>query len=63
MRITRERLLGSGDPGRINPDVSLDEQIDLLPYNPKWEFPRDGLILGISLIFKKKKKKRARAKK
>jgi len=51
VRLTRERLLGSGDPGRINPDISLDEQIDLLPYDPKWEFPQERLIFGIYIYF------------
>ena len=37
----------SGDPGLINPAISLDEQINLLPYDPKWEFPRNRIILGI----------------
>ena len=46
MRTTRERLLNSGDPGLINPAISLDEQINLLPYDPKWEFPRNRIILG-----------------
>ena len=44
--MTRERLL-QGDPGRMNPDAPLEEQVDLLPYDPKWEFPRNRLVLGI----------------
>lgn len=30
----------------INQDLTLDEQTDLLPYDPKWEFPRSKLKLG-----------------
>ncbi len=26
--------------------MPLDEQIDLLPYDNKWEFPRENLKLG-----------------
>uniref|UniRef100_A0A2M4A517 Putative vascular endothelial growth factor receptor 1 n=2 Tax=Anopheles triannulatus TaxID=58253 RepID=A0A2M4A517_9DIPT len=32
-----------------NPDVALDEQADLLPYNSEYEFPRDRLKLGKQL--------------
>ncbi len=44
--MTRERLL-QGDPGRMNPDVPLGDQVALIPYDPKWEFPRNRLVLGI----------------
>jgi FMS-like tyrosine kinase 1 len=30
----------------INPDIPIDEQIDLLPYDTIWEFPRENLKLG-----------------
>ncbi|KAK6637652.1 hypothetical protein RUM44_008074 [Polyplax serrata] len=33
----------------INQDLTLDEQTDLLPYDPKWEFPRSKLKLGKQL--------------
>jgi len=47
IRIARERLLCSaGDPDRINPEISVEEQVDLLPYDLKWEFPRNRIILG-----------------
>jgi len=39
-------LLKSGQIDLINPDVPLDEQIDLLPYDNKWEFSRENLKLG-----------------
>ena len=37
---------GKGNPDSINPDLPLDEQTELLPYDPRWEFPRDRLKLG-----------------
>jgi len=46
VRLVRERLLGSGDPDRINPDISVEDQVDLLPYDLKWEFPRNRIIIG-----------------
>jgi FMS-like tyrosine kinase 1 len=30
----------------INPELPVDEQADLLPYDQSWEFPREKLILG-----------------
>jgi FMS-like tyrosine kinase 1 len=30
----------------INPELPVDEQAELLPYDKKWEFPRDKLKLG-----------------
>ncbi|XP_078053199.1 vascular endothelial growth factor receptor 1-like isoform X2 [Augochlora pura] len=30
----------------INPDLTVDDQADLLPYDKKWEFPREKLKLG-----------------
>lgn len=61
MRIRRERRLfrelkaaglanfEEGNPDSINPDLTLDEQADLLPYDKKYEFPRDRLKLGKQL--------------
>ena len=46
--MTRERLL-QGDPGRMNPDAPLEDQVALIPYDPKWEFPRNRLVLGIKI--------------
>lgn len=57
VRIRRERRLLSelkaaglanfeeGNPDSINPDLALDEQADLLPYDKKYEFPREKLKL------------------
>ncbi|XP_020798924.1 vascular endothelial growth factor receptor 1 isoform X4 [Drosophila serrata] len=38
-----------GAVGHINPDLTLDEQAELLPYNREFEFPRDNLKLGKQL--------------
>lgn len=35
-----------GAPECLNPDLTVDDQADLLPYDRKWEFPRDKLKLG-----------------
>lgn len=35
-----------GSPDSINPDLALGEQADLLPYDKRYEFPRDKLKLG-----------------
>ncbi|CAG2168317.1 unnamed protein product [Oppiella nova] len=33
----------------FNPDMPLDEQIELLPYDPRYEFPKERLKLGRTL--------------
>lgn len=33
----------------LNPELDLDEQADLLPYDKKYEFPREKLQLGKQL--------------
>jgi FMS-like tyrosine kinase 1 len=33
----------------INPELGLDQQADLLPYDARYEFPRDNLRLGKNL--------------
>ena len=38
-----------GSPDSINPDLALDEQAELLPYDTKYEFPREKLKLGKQL--------------
>lgn len=38
-----------GMPESINQDLPLDDQTDLLPYDPKWEFPRKKLVFGKQL--------------
>lgn len=39
----------TGNPDSINPELAVDEQADLLPYDKKYEFPRDKLKLGKQL--------------
>ena len=39
----------NGDPQSINPDLPVDEQAELLPYDRKWELPRERLKLGKQL--------------
>ncbi|KAI9554610.1 hypothetical protein GHT06_019883 [Daphnia sinensis] len=38
-----------GDQSRLNHDLPLEEQTDLLPYDKRWEFPRNRLRLGKQL--------------
>ncbi|XP_076384473.1 vascular endothelial growth factor receptor 1 [Megalopta genalis] len=52
-RIMRRELMEAGlmhfEKGAVeslNPDLTVDEQADLLPYDNKWEFPREKLKLG-----------------
>ncbi|XP_053989273.1 vascular endothelial growth factor receptor 1 isoform X1 [Hylaeus volcanicus] len=33
----------------LNPDLTVDDQAELLPYDKKWEFPRERLKLGKKL--------------
>lgn len=39
----------AGDPGSINPEMGVDEQAELLPYNRCVEFPKERLKLGKQL--------------
>lgn len=36
-----------GVTGSINPDLGIDEQAELLPYNKEFEFPPEKLKLGL----------------
>ncbi|XP_049938110.1 vascular endothelial growth factor receptor 1-like isoform X3 [Schistocerca serialis cubense] len=38
-----------GAISNMNPDLPVDEQAELLPYDKKWEFPREKLRLGKQL--------------
>ena len=40
------RALLDGNPREINDRLNLDEQIEILPYDKRWEFPRHRLKLG-----------------
>ncbi len=37
----------NGDPSKIDPDVPMEYQTEFLPYDKKWEFPRQRLRLGM----------------
>ena len=41
-----KRVFEEGDPNSFNPNLRLEEQAELLPYNRKFEFPREKLIFG-----------------
>jgi hypothetical protein len=43
------QALLKGKPNEMNDDLSLDDQIEILPYDRRWEFPRNRLKLGMSL--------------
>ncbi|KAH1027653.1 vascular endothelial growth factor receptor 1-like isoform X2 [Dendroctonus ponderosae] len=61
IRIRKERelrrelkLLGlenfhNGNPENLNPDLGIDDQAELLPYNKKFEFPAENLKIGKQL--------------
>jgi hypothetical protein len=38
----------------FNPDMPLDEQIELLPYDPRYEFPKESIFLKYLLTFQRK---------
>ncbi|KAF7266631.1 hypothetical protein GWI33_020129 [Rhynchophorus ferrugineus] len=38
-----------GNPEHINPEIGIDDQAELLPYDKKWEFPIEKLKLGKQL--------------
>ena len=42
-------LFDQGQLELFNPDLPLDEQVELLPYDKRWEFPRERLKLGKTL--------------
>ncbi|XP_020711050.2 vascular endothelial growth factor receptor 1-like isoform X1 [Athalia rosae] len=55
-RVMRKELLEAGlahfEEGALeclNPDLTVDDQAELLPYDKKWEFPRERLKLGKQL--------------
>ena len=39
-----------GDPSQLNPKLGLGEQVDLLPYDKKFEFPFHKLKVGVLLL-------------
>ncbi|RWS27211.1 Vascular endothelial growth factor receptor 3-like protein, partial [Leptotrombidium deliense] len=44
-----QSLFDHGQVEMFNPDMPLDEQVDLLPYEQRWEFPKERLKLGRTL--------------
>lgn len=42
-------MFEKGHPDRINPELPVDEQAELLPYDDKYKFPRDKLRMGKQL--------------
>jgi hypothetical protein len=45
------KKLLEGNPKEINNKLPMDEQTELLPYDKRWEFPRNRLTLGTFLQF------------
>ena len=43
------RMFENGDPNSINPELAVDDQADLLPYNKSFEFARESLKTGKQL--------------
>lgn len=39
-------LFREGEAKRINPDISISEQVEMLPYEKKYEIERENVILG-----------------
>lgn len=40
-----------GAPIPLDPELAVSDQAELLPYNKKWEYPRDFLKLGNALLY------------
>ncbi|KAK8776607.1 hypothetical protein V5799_030047, partial [Amblyomma americanum] len=49
METLSKTLFGTGQADMFNRDLPLCEQVELLPYNQRWEFPRNRLKLGRTL--------------
>lgn len=49
MELLNKTLFDKGQVDMFNPDLPLCEQVELLPYDQRWEFPRDRLKLGRTL--------------
>lgn len=46
---TRLKLL-EGNLERINPELPIEDQLDFLPYDMKYEFPINHLVFGITVF-------------
>ncbi len=44
--VTANNINLDGKPDAMNPDLLLHEQIDFIPYDKKYEFPKEKLKLG-----------------
>ncbi|XP_047488774.1 vascular endothelial growth factor receptor 1-like, partial [Penaeus chinensis] len=44
LRLEDHRMFVEGAPENLNPDIGLDQQADLLPYDTKYEVQRDSII-------------------
>lgn len=44
LRLEDQRMFVTGAPENLNPDLGLDQQADLLPYDTKYEVQRDSII-------------------
>ncbi|XP_069182404.1 vascular endothelial growth factor receptor 1 isoform X1 [Procambarus clarkii] len=49
MREAILELFRGGGVGELNPDLPLDEQAELLPYDNLWEVPRENIKIGRQL--------------
>ena len=36
-----------GDPNSINPELGIEKQAELLPYDVQFEFPKEKLVIGL----------------
>lgn len=46
MRLAGLENFDKGALENLNPELTVDDQAELLPYDKKWEFPREKLKLG-----------------
>nr|XP_045605396.1 vascular endothelial growth factor receptor 1-like isoform X1 [Procambarus clarkii] len=44
LRLREQKLFNEGDPESLNPEIGIDQQAELLPYNTKYEVPRETII-------------------
>lgn len=44
IRLEDQRMFEQGDPDNLNPELGLDEQAELLPYDTKYEVSRDSIV-------------------
>ncbi|KAK4316390.1 hypothetical protein Pmani_012440 [Petrolisthes manimaculis] len=44
LQLKEQQMFNEGDPGSLNPQITVDQQAELLPYNSKYEVPRDSII-------------------